>query len=67
MPEATWTHRSLRPSQRSWERKIIDTYLVPDKTFQELREMLNSGSVDLLHDFTTACRVEVESFRAQQF
>ena len=49
------------------ERKIVDTYLAPDKSFLELREMLNSGSVDLLHDFTTACRVEVESFRAQQF
>ena len=49
------------------ERKIVDTYLAPDKSFLELREMLNSGSVDLLHDFTIACRVEVESFRAQQF
>jgi hypothetical protein len=49
------------------ERKIVDTYLAPDKTFLELREMVNSGSVDLLRDFTTACGVEVESFRAQQF
>jgi hypothetical protein len=49
------------------ERKIVDTYLAPDKTFLELREMLDSGSVDLLHDFSAACRSEVESFRAQQF
>jgi hypothetical protein len=49
------------------ERKIVDTYLAPDKTFLELREMLNSGSVDLLRDFSAACRAEVESFRAQQF
>jgi hypothetical protein len=49
------------------ERKIVDTYLAPDKTFLELREMLDSGSVDLLHDFSAACRAEVESFRAQQF
>jgi hypothetical protein len=49
------------------ERKIVDTYLAPDKTFLELREMLNSGSVDLLHDFSAACRAEVEPFRAQQF
>ena len=25
------------------ERKIVDTYLAPDKTFLELREMINSG------------------------
>jgi hypothetical protein len=49
------------------ERKIVDTYLAPDKTFLDLREMLNSGSVDLLHDFSMACRVEFESFRGQQF
>jgi hypothetical protein len=28
-------------------RKIIDTYLEPDKSFMELREMVNSGSVGL--------------------
>jgi hypothetical protein len=48
------------------ERKIVDTYLAPDKTFLELREMLNSGSVDLLRDFSAACRAEVESFPAQR-
>jgi hypothetical protein len=48
-------------------RKIVDTYLSPDKSFLELREMLNSGSLDLLEDFSAACRAEVESFRAQQF
>jgi hypothetical protein len=49
------------------ERKIVDTYLAPDKTFLQLREMLNSGSVDLRYDFSAACRAEVASFRAQQF
>ena len=42
------------------ERKIIDTYLTPDKSFLELREMIKSGSVDLLRDFSVACRAEFE-------
>ena len=41
-------------------RKIVDTYLEPDKTFLELREMVNSGSIDLLRDFSEACRAELE-------
>jgi hypothetical protein len=49
------------------ERNIINTYLAPDKTFLELREMIDSGSVDLLRDFSAACRAEFESLRAQQF
>ena len=49
------------------ERKIVDTYLAPDKSFLELRDMINSGSVNLLRDFTMACRAEIESLRAQQF
>src|SRR5215470_15007786 len=49
------------------ERKIIDTYLEPDKTFLELREMVSSGSIDLLRSFSEACRTEFESLRAQQF
>jgi hypothetical protein len=48
------------------ERTIVNTYLAPDKTFLELREMINSGSVDLLRDFSVACRVEFESLRAEQ-
>jgi hypothetical protein len=49
------------------ERKILDTYLAPDKSFLELREMINSGSVDLLGDFSAACREEFESLRAHQW
>ena len=49
------------------ERKIIDTYLAPDKSFLELREMINSGSVDLLGEFSAACREEFESLRASQW
>jgi hypothetical protein len=49
------------------ERKILDTYLAPNKTFLDLREMINSGSVDLLREFSEACRAEFKSLRAEQF
>jgi hypothetical protein len=48
-------------------RKILDAYLAPDKSFLELREMINSGSIDLLGEFSDACRMEFDSLRAQQF
>jgi len=47
--------------------KILDTYLQPDRTFLELREMVQSNSIDILHDFSEACRQEFESLRTQQF
>jgi hypothetical protein len=37
---------------------IVDTYLAPNKTFPELREMVMSGSLDPLRDFSEACRAE---------
>lgn len=46
-------------------RKILDTYLEPDKTFLELREMVNNNSIDILRDFSEACREEFESLRPQ--
>jgi hypothetical protein len=51
---------SVLTSAGAIERKIINTYLTPDKSFLELREMINSGSVDLLRDFSNACRAEFE-------
>jgi len=45
------------------ERQIVDTYLAPDKSFLELREMINSGSVDLLAEFSHACRAEFDLLR----
>jgi hypothetical protein len=47
--------------------RIIDTYLEPDKTFLEIREMIKNGSIDLLRDFNEACRTEFAALRAQQF
>ena len=46
-------------------KKIVDTYTEPDKTFGELRHMINSGSIDVLRDFGEACRSEFERLRAQ--
>ena len=44
-------------------RKILNTYLGPDRNFLELREMVNDNSIDILNDFTKACREELESLR----
>jgi hypothetical protein len=48
-------------------RRIVDTYLVPNKTFLELREMTINGSIDLLREFGEAFRAEFESLRSQFF
>ena len=45
-------------------RRILDTYLEPDKTFLELREMVTSGSIDFLREFSEACNAEFDSLRA---
>jgi hypothetical protein len=47
-------------------RKIMDTYLEPDRTFIELREMARDGSIDLLHNFSDACHDEFEDMRTKQ-
>ena len=52
-------------SAESVARTIVDTYLESNKTFLELREMANSGSIDLLRDFSETCREEFGSLRTQ--
>jgi hypothetical protein len=47
-------------------RKSLDTYMQPHKTVPELMEMVNSNSIDVIRDFSEACREEFESLRAQQ-
>jgi len=44
-------------------RKIVDTYLAPDKTFPQLRTMVRDGSLDHFQDFSVAARTEFESLR----
>jgi hypothetical protein len=47
-------------------RKILDTYLEPDRSFLELREMVNnSQSLHLLRDFGEVCREEFDTLRKQ--
>ena len=48
-------------------KKIIDAYQEPNKTFAELREMIDSGSIDFLRDFSEACRAEHEPRGPTQF
>jgi hypothetical protein len=48
-------------------RKILDTYLEPDKSFVELREMVIEGTIDLLRGFSDACRDEFAKMRPIQF
>jgi hypothetical protein len=43
--------------------KIVDTYLEPNKTFVELRDMVDRSAIDILGDFGEACRREFESLR----
>jgi len=47
-------------------RRIVDTYLEPQKDFVELRDMVNNGTIDLLRDFSTACREEFEHLRDEE-
>ena len=48
-------------------RKILETYLQPNKSLPDLMEMVRSKSFDFLRDFSDACREEFELLRAQQF
>jgi hypothetical protein len=41
--------------------KIINVYLEPNKTFFELREMVNKNAIDILNNFGEACRAEFRS------
>jgi len=41
-------------------RMVVNTYLTPNKTFPEFRDMVNSGAMDPLRDFSEACREEFQ-------
>jgi hypothetical protein len=43
-------------------RMIVNNYLAPNKTFPELRDMVNSGAIDPLRDFSEASREELQRF-----
>ena len=48
-------------------RKILDTYLEPDKSFVELRDMAKNGGFELLRHFSDACRAEFVSLGGHYF
>jgi hypothetical protein len=56
---------SVTASAEKVGRKILDTYLEPDKSFAELREFIrtNGDSFDLLREFSEACREEFAALR----
>jgi ribosomal protein S17 len=41
---------------------VVDTYVSPNKTFPELRDMVNNHGFILLRDFSEACRDEYFGF-----
>jgi hypothetical protein len=45
--------------------KIVNMYLEPNKTFFELREMINKNAIDILGDFGEACREEFRLLRME--
>jgi hypothetical protein len=42
-------------------RLIVDTYFAPNKTFPELRALVNSHAVDPLRAFSEECRAELQA------
>jgi hypothetical protein len=48
-------------------RRILDAYFEPDKSFVELRTMAKDGTIDLLRNFSVACRNEFDDMQAKQF
>jgi hypothetical protein len=43
-------------------RMIVNNYLAPNKTFPELRDMVNSDALDPLRDFSDVSRAELQRF-----
>jgi hypothetical protein len=41
-------------------RMIVDTYFAPNKTFPELRTLINSHAMDPLRAFSEECRAELQ-------
>ena len=49
-------------------RSILDTYLAPNRTFKELRDLMTAGDgIDPLKEFSVAAREEIEAARASRF
>ncbi len=44
--------------------RIVETYLTPNRTLSEIRDLARSGTMNFLLDFGEACREELASGRA---
>ena len=42
-------------------RRIVDTYLAPNKTFPEVRKLIDSHAIDPLRSFSEECRAELQA------
>jgi hypothetical protein len=45
-------------------RAIVETYFAPNKTFPELRELMDSDAIDPLRAFSEMCRAEFQALKA---
>jgi hypothetical protein len=43
---------------------VIDAYLSPNKTLQELRVLMSEGRMNFLVEFSEACRIELDEYGA---
>jgi hypothetical protein len=43
---------------------IVDTYFAPNKTFPELRVLMNSDAIDPVRAFSEECRAELQALKA---
>jgi hypothetical protein len=44
-------------------RMVVDTYFEPNKTFPELRNLLNTHAIDPLRVFSEECRAELQGLK----
>ena len=42
---------------------IVDTYFAPNKTFPELRKLMDSHAIDPLRAFSDECRAELQALK----
>jgi hypothetical protein len=45
-------------------RMIVDTYFAPNKTFPEVRKLMNTPAIDPLRAFSEECRAELQALSA---
>src|SRR4051794_30639946 len=45
-------------------RVIVDTYFAPNKTFPEVRKLMDSRAIDPLRTFSEECRAELQALTA---